>query len=151
MLIFQYLTKAFTTWSVGFFPYFEVYTAVATGMALKLDPFSSVFWSVFGNFTPIPLSLYGYKFLKRIPQIRSWTAKIEKRGGQKVKSAFERYGPWFLILMTSIIGSWTVAIVAPLLGIQPRRVMLFAFIGILLYAIATVMTIIFGLTWFEKL
>ncbi|MDB9524790.1 small multi-drug export protein [Oscillatoria sp. CS-180] len=150
MLFFQYLTKAFTTWSVGFFPYFEVYTAVATGIALRLDPISSVIWSVFGNFTPIPLFLWGYGYLKKIPQIRAWISKLEKRGGKRVKHAFDRYGVWFLVLMTSIIGSWTIAVVTPLMGVQPKRIMFFSFVGIALYAVATAVAITSGMTWFEQ-
>ena len=71
MLIAQYMTKALTTWSVGFFPYFEVYAAVAARMAMKLDPVSSVVWGVFGNFTPIPLLLWGYSRLMQIPQLHA--------------------------------------------------------------------------------
>jgi uncharacterized membrane protein len=148
MLIIQYLTKALTTWSVGFFPYFEVYAAVAAGMAMKLDPVSSVVWGVFGNFTPIPLLLWGYSRLMRIPQLCAWLSQMERRGGQKVKRAFDRYGAWFLILMTPILGSWTIAVVAPIIGIHPRRILLFSFIGITLYGVVTAVAIASGVSWF---
>jgi uncharacterized membrane protein len=148
MLIIQYMTKALTTWSVGFFPYFEVYAAVAAGMAMKLDPVSSVVWGVFGNFTPIPLLLWGYSRLMRIPQLRAWLLRIEKRGGQRVKRAFDRYGACFLVLMTPILGSWTIAVVAPLIGIHPRRILLFSFIGITLYGVVTAVAIASGVSWF---
>jgi uncharacterized membrane protein len=150
MLIIQYLTKALTTWSVGFFPYFEVYAAVAAGMALKLDPVSSVVWGVLGNFTPIPLLLWSYRRLMQIPQLRDWLSKIERRGGQKVKRAFDRYGAWFLILMTPILGSWTIAVVAPIIGIQPKRILLFSFMGITLYGVVTAVSIASGISWFTQ-
>lgn len=149
MLIAQYMTKALTTWSIGFFPYAEVYVAVAAGMAMKLDAASSVVWGVFGNFTPIPLLLWGYSSLMRIPQLRAWLLQMEKRSGQSVKHAFNRYGTWFLILMTPILGSWTIAIVAPLIGIHPRRILLFSFIGITLYGVLTAVAIASGVNWFE--
>ena len=148
MLMAQYMTKALTTWSVGFFPYFEVYAAVAAGMAMKLDPLSSVVWGVFGNFTPIPLLLWGYSRGMRIPQLRAWLSQLERRGGQRVKRAFDRYGAWFLILMTPILGSWTIALVAPIIGIHPRRILLFSFIGITLYGVVTAVAIASGVSWF---
>ena len=148
MLIAQYMTKALTTWSVGFFPYFEVYAAVAAGMAMKLDAVSSIVWGVFGSFTPIPLLLWGYIRLMRIPQLRAWLLRMEKRGGQKVKRAFDRYGAWFLIFMTPILGSWTIALIAPMIGIYPRRILLFSFIGITLYGVVTAVAIASGMNWF---
>lgn len=148
MLITQYMTKALATWSVGFFPYAEVYAAVAAGMTMKLDAVSSVVWAVFGNFTPIPLLLWGYSHLMRIPQLRSWLLRIEKRGGQRVKHAFDHYGVWFLILMTPILGSWTIAVVAPIIGINPKRILFFSFIGITLYGIVTAVAIASGVSWF---
>ncbi|WP_414619296.1 small multi-drug export protein [Calothrix sp. CCY 0018] len=142
------MTKALTTWSVGFFPYFEVYAAVAAGMAMKLDAVSSVVWGVFGNFTPIPLLLWGYSRLMRIPRLRLWFLQMEKRGGQRVKRAFDRYGTWFLILMTPILGSWTIAVVAPIFGIHPRGILLFSLIGITLYGVLTAVVIASGVSWF---
>lgn len=148
MLIAQYMTKALATWSVGFFPYAEVYAAVAAGMAMQLDVVSSVVWGVFGNFTPVPLMLWSYGRLMRIPQLRAWLLRIEKRGGQRVKRAFDRYGAWFLILMTPILGSWTIAVVTPIIGIHPRRILLFSFIGITLYGVLTAVAIASGVSWF---
>jgi uncharacterized membrane protein len=148
MLIIQYLTKALTTWSIGFFPYFEVYAAVAAGMAMKLDVVSSVVWGVFGNFTPIPLLLWSYSRLMHIPQLRVWLLRMERRGGQKVKRAFDRYGAWFLILMTPILGSWTIAIIAPIIGIPPRQILLFSFVSITLYGVVTAVAIASGVNWF---
>ncbi len=142
------MTKALATWSVGFFPYAEVYAAVAAGMTMKLDAVSSVVWAVFGNFIPIPLLLWGYSHLMRIPQLRSWLLRIEKQGGRKVKHAFDRYGVWFLILMTPILGSWTIAVVTPIIGINPRRILFFSFIGITLYGIGTAVAIASGVNWF---
>jgi uncharacterized membrane protein len=142
MSISHYLTKALTTWSIGFFPYFEVYTAVAAGIAMKLDVVSSVVWAVFGNFTPIPLLLWGYGRLMQISRLRVWLSKIEKRSGKKVKRAFDRYGAWFLILMTPVLGSWTIAIVTPIIGIHPQRILLFSFIGITIYGLITAVMIV---------
>lgn len=149
MLTIQYLTKALTVWGIGFFPYFEVYAAVAAGMAMGLDALSSVVWGVLGNFTPIPLLLWGYSRLMRIPQLRAWLSRLEQRGGRKVKNAFDRYGAWFLILMTPILGSWTIAVVGPITGIHPKRILLFSLIGITLYGVATAGAIASGMNWFS--
>lgn len=156
MLIAEYMTKALATWLVGFFPYAEVYVAVAAGMAMQLDVVSSVVWGVFGNFTPVPLMLWSYGRLMGIPrlrawllrmEIRAWLLRIEKRGGQSAKRAFDRYGIWFLILMTPILGSWTIAVVTPIIGIHPRRILLFSFISITLYGVLTAAAIASGVSW----
>lgn len=150
MLIAEYMTKALATWSVGFFPYAEVYVAVAAGMAMQLDVVSSVVWGVFGNFTPVPLMLWSYGRLMRIPQLRAWLLRMEKRGGQSAKRAFDRYGGWFLILMTPILGSWTIAVVTPIIGIHPRRILLFSFISITLYGVLTAAAIASGVSWVTR-
>jgi uncharacterized membrane protein len=150
MLIAEYITKSLTVWWIGFFPYLEVYTAVAAGMMMKLDVVSSILWGVFGNFTPIPLLLWGYARLMRIPRLRSWLIRLEKRGGRKVERAFDRYGVWVLILMTPILGSWTIAVVAPITGIRPQRILLFSLIGIILYGVATGVAISIGGNWLTQ-
>lgn len=151
MLITQYIARALTTWSVGFFPYFEVYAAVTAGITMKLDIISSVVWGILGNFTPIPLMLWGYNRLMKVPQLRAWFLRIEKRGGRRVRRAFDRYGAWFLILMTSVVGSWTVAVVAPVLGIDSRKILFFSFIGITLYGVATAIAVVSGIESFTRL
>ncbi|MBE9157068.1 small multi-drug export protein [Nodosilinea sp. LEGE 06152] len=145
----EYVTKALTTWSVGFFPYAEVYVAVPAGMALGLDAVSAVFWGVLGSFVPIPLLLWGYDRLMQIPQLRVWLLRLEKRGGQRVRQVLSRHGAWFLIPMTPLLGSWTVAIVGPLTGIAPRQILVFSLIGITLYGVATAIAITTGMSWFS--
>jgi len=44
----EYIAKAFAAWFIGFFPYFEIYVAVPAAIAMGLDYFSAVTWSVFG-------------------------------------------------------------------------------------------------------
>jgi uncharacterized membrane protein len=149
MLITEYFAKALTTWSVGFFPYAEVYAAVASGMALGLDTVSAVFWGVLGNFIPIPLLLWGYDLLMEIPQLRLWLLRLEKRGGQRVREVLSRNSTWFLIPMTPLLGSWTVAIVGPFTGIAPRQLLVFSLLGITLYGIATAAVITTGMAWFS--
>ncbi|UAJ74560.1 small multi-drug export protein (plasmid) [Synechocystis sp. PCC 7339] len=149
MLTTEYVTKALTTWSVGFFPYTEVYAAVAAGMSLGLDAVSVVFWGVLGNFAPIPLLLWGYDRLMQIPQLRAWLLRLEKRGGQRVSRALNRYGVWFLIPMTPLLGSWTVAIVGPFTSIPPRQLLVFSLLGITLYGVATAIAITTGMSWFS--
>jgi uncharacterized membrane protein len=149
MLTAEYVTKALTTWSVGFFPYAEVYAAVAAGMALGLDAVSAVFWAVLGNFVPIPLLLWSYDRLMQIPQLRAWLLRLEKRSGQRARQVLSRYGVWFLIPMTPLLGSWTVAIIGPIIGIASRQLLVFSLIGITLYGVATAMVITTGVGWFS--
>jgi uncharacterized membrane protein len=118
-------------------------------MAMGLDGVSAVMWAVFGNFMPIPLLLLCYRQLTKVPRIRFWLERLERRGARKVKRAFDRYGVWFLVLMTPILGSWTIAVVAPIAGIHPQRTLVFSFVGILLYAIATAVLVASGINWFN--
>ncbi|MBE9110020.1 small multi-drug export protein [Nodosilinea sp. LEGE 07298] len=118
-------------------------------MALGLDAVSAVFWGVLGNFAPIPLLLWGYDRLMQIPQLRASLLRLEKRGGQRVREVLIRYGAWFLILMTPLLGNWTVAIVGPFTGILPRQLLVFSLLGITLYGVATAAAITTSMDWFS--
>ncbi|MDX2243710.1 MAG: hypothetical protein NW224_23765 [Leptolyngbyaceae cyanobacterium bins.302] len=49
--------------------------------------------------------------------------------------------------MTPILGSWTIAVVAPITGIHPKRILLFSFISITLYGVITALAIASGMNW----
>jgi uncharacterized membrane protein len=148
MLVAEYIAKALTVWWLGFLPMFEVYVAVATGLAMELDVVSAVVWGGLGNFTPIPLLLFGYGHLMQIPQFRAGLLRLKRRGGRKVERAFSRHGAWFLIPMTPILGSWAIALFAPVTGLRPRQVLLLPFISIMLCGIVTAVAIVTGVNWF---
>jgi hypothetical protein len=57
-------------------------------------------------------------------------------------------GAWFLILMTPILGSWTIAVIAPIIGIPARQILLFSLISITLYAVVMAVAIVSGMNWF---
>ena len=118
---------------------------------MRLDIVSSVVWGVLGSFTPIPVVLWGYSRLMKSPLVCAQLLHIQKRSGSKVKGAFERYGVWFLVFMTPIIGSWTVAVVAPMVGIEPRKILIYSFIGITLYGVASAVLIVSGMNLIYKL
>ncbi|NBD17321.1 MAG: hypothetical protein GVY04_14630 [Cyanobacteria bacterium] len=61
----DYFAQSLTVFFMGFFPYAEIYLAIPAGLALGLDPVSTVAFGVMGNFAPIPFIHYSYEQLFR--------------------------------------------------------------------------------------
>ena len=147
MGILEYTSKAATTWFLGFFPYVEIYVAVPSGILLGLDYISAVFWSVLGNFTPIPLLLFFYQEISRIPWFKRQIENLSKRGGKRIKRSMDRYGIGFILILTPIFGSWLIAIVVPATGMNPVKLMFSSFFSITFYAVLIAIAIYFGISW----
>ncbi|QDZ39636.1 small multi-drug export protein [Euhalothece natronophila Z-M001] len=148
MGIFEYLGKAINAWFLGFFPYFEIYLAIPIAIAMGLDYISAVFWSAFGNFTAVPLIIFFYQQLMRIGWLNRWLHKIEKRSLNKFGRSLNRYGPWFVLAMTPIVGVWVVAVIARAVGMN-SRVIIFSTLGsIILYAIVIAQLVALGVDIF---
>ncbi|VEP15335.1 hypothetical protein H1P_3270004 [Hyella patelloides LEGE 07179] len=107
MGIIEYTSKAATAWFLGFFPYLEIYVAVPSAIALGLDYVSAVFWSVLGNFTPIPLLLFFYQEIGRIAWFKLQIEKLKRRSSKRIQSSMNRYGAWFILILTSDPGEET--------------------------------------------
>lgn len=142
----EYMLKAGGAWFVGFFPLAEIYVAIPAAFATGLDTFSVVFWSVFGNFTPVLLIHYLYEWLLRFERVRAW---LENLVSEKAKARINRYGGWFVLLVTPWTGVWVMAATAKALGMQPARFMLMSLISITVYAIALVLMLEFGAGMFS--
>jgi uncharacterized membrane protein len=141
----DYLYKSFLVWFLGFFPLFEIYVAVPAGMAMGLDPFSVVLSSVTGNFAPVLLIDYGYRWLISFSRIRKW---LRKPVSSRLVENVNRYGVWYVILITPWTGVWIMAAAAKVL--QMRREIIFwgSLAGITLYAIAITGLILLGVDIF---
>ena len=145
MDVLAYLGKAATTWFIGFFPAFEIYVAVPAGLAMGLDPVSATVWSVVGNFSVVPLMIFLHDRLMRIDRLRMW---IEKRSTDAWQARAERYGPWFVLIFTPILGVWIMTVVAQAAGVRRGPLMVYSLISISFFAIVIVVTIQLGLDWF---
>ncbi len=147
-MIIEYIAKVIGVWFIGFFPYFEVYIAVPAAIAMNLDYFSAVIWSTLGNFTAIPLVIYLHRQLEEVRWIGGWLKKLRQRSLGRLDYFVENYGHLFVLLGTPVAGAWTIAAIARVLDIPPRRLMVYSFISILLYAIATAFMVDLGIKWF---
>jgi uncharacterized membrane protein len=131
----DYWLAAISAWLVGFFPFAEIYVAVPVAMAAGLDKGSAIFWSVFGNFTPIVLIHYAYERLARLEWARPW---LKRFTSEKFKNRIDRYGVWFVLLITPWTGVWVMGVTAKALGMDGRPLLVTGFISLLLYAIVLV-------------
>ena len=138
----DYIIKAATAWFLGFFPFFEIYAAVPAAIAMGLDYTSAVFWTVLGNYLPVPLIVFFYGRLLKLRRIGPW---LEKLASPRAKGLLDRHGPWFILLATPWLGVWAVAVTAMALGVDQRNLLLFSFISISLYAVALAGLIAIGI------
>ncbi|MBY7141979.1 small multi-drug export protein [Virgibacillus sp. NKC19-3] len=128
----NYLLLAVTAWFMGFFPMFEIYIAIPVSMAMGLDTISSIVWAGLGNFLPVPLIAFFYRLLAKSERIKNW---LEKLTNSKYKNRIEKQGPLVVLLLTPIIGSWAVAVIANGIGMNKTKLFISAGGSILLYGI----------------
>ena len=141
----DYLWKAASAWLTGFFPLAEIYVAVPAAVALGLDDVSVIVWTVFGNFTPALLIDAFAQRLKRIPPVARWLARLTS---ETVEARVNRWGTWFVLLVTPMTGIWIMAVTANALGMARMRFLVPAFFSILLYALVILGTLRAGLDVF---
>ncbi len=142
-MIGEYIIKAATAWFIGFFPLAEIYVAIPAAIATGLDDISVVFWSVFGNITPVILINYLYEWMLRFPRVGRWLTGLVS---DKVKARINRWGMWFVLLVTPWTGVWVMAVTAKALGMSSRRFIPAAFVSVLVYAIVIVILLRAGIT-----
>lgn len=134
MNLLEYASKALLAWWLGFFPFLEIYVAVPVAVASGLDPFSSVFWPVFGNFAAVPLILFAKASLRRVKFFRRW---LDREPSPRVDRWLHRYGLWVVLLLTPWIGVWAVAIAAAAAGMKKVPMMVATFVSITVYGMVT--------------
>jgi uncharacterized membrane protein len=142
----DYIWKAASAWFVGFFPLAEIYVAVPSAVALGLDDVSVIFWTVFGNFTPALLISVSYEQIIRIPRLAKWLGSLVS---ERVQVQINRWGMWFILLVTPWAGIWVIATTAKVLQMHTPRFLLSAFISIFVYAVVVLALIKMGITAIE--
>ncbi|MDQ3399149.1 MAG: small multi-drug export protein [Deinococcota bacterium] len=141
MSLWDYLVRAASAWFMGFFPLLEIYLAVPAAIALGLDYVSAVVWSVLGNFSVVPLVIFFYGQLMRVEPLRRW---LERRNTARWQRAMDRYGAWFVLLMTPLLGVWAMAAMAQAAGMSRVRLLTSSLTSITVYAVAIAVGIALG-------
>lgn len=143
MEIIKYIGAAFSTWFVGFFPYFEIYIAVPAGFAAGLNWFDAFFWASLGNWMVIPFVDICYEWLMRF----KFMNKIaEKSLNGKWQDHIEKHGPWFILLLTPLAGVWTIAVIAKVLKFNRAKLYIYSAISVWVTGLIIAILIINGIT-----
>jgi uncharacterized membrane protein len=139
----EYAAKAAAAWFLGFFPFAEIYVAVPAAVVMGLDPLSAVVWPVLGNWLPVPLILFAYEKVLRVPGLRRWLSP--ERRSARFERLVERHGNWLVLVITPWIGIWVVAATARVAGMKPGPLLAYSFLSVLVYAVVIVVGIGLGL------
>lgn len=137
--------KAATVWFVGFVPVFEFYIAVPTGMALGLDPFSAVIWTVAGNWPPALLVHFGYERLRRADRVGRW---FDRLAAGRWRRPIETGGPLWILLLTPLAGIWATAVTAKVAGLRARMFLVWSFVSVLGFSTLTAALVVGGVELF---
>ncbi len=139
----EYISKALGAWFLGFFPLAEIYIAVPAAVATGLDDLSVLVWTIFGNFTPVLLVTALYTQLIRIPRVRVW---FEWLINEKAQERINKYGVWFVLLMTPTLGVWAMSVTAKVLRMNTTRYVAAAFISITVWAVVILIALRAGIS-----
>lgn len=137
----NYLGLAASAWFMGFFPMLEIYIAIPASMVMGLDAVSSIIWSGFGNFLPVPMIAFFYQLLAKSERIKKW---LDKLANSKYKYRIEKQGPLVVVLLTPMIGSWAVAVIANGIGMNKLKLFVSAGGSILIYGIVIAVLTYYG-------
>lgn len=143
MEMIDYAIRAAGAWFLGFFPLAEIYVAIPAAMATGLDPASVLFWSVFGNFTPLILIHFFHEQLSRSERIKRW---LEKLNSPKFRQKVDRHGVWFVLIATPWTGVWAMGVTAKLLGMDGRKLLWSSLASIVVYGAVLVVMIEMGIS-----
>lgn len=140
----DYLLKAVFAYCMGIVPYFEIYVAVPASIGTGLDPVSAVIWAGFGNFTAVPLIVLFHKQLCKIPKVGDWLINLPEG---RHKKSIDKYGNFFILFTTPLMGIWVVAAAAKAVGFQELRLYITSALSILIYGTLTAVLTMLGIDW----
>lgn len=138
----EYFKDCFIVWLIGFMPMLGIYIAIPVGLFMELDPFSTMACAVFGTYLPIPLIVILFERLNRFEKIKRFLLRFYS---SKFTARINKYGMWFLVLVSPVIGAWTVSITGVLLRMDSKKLLFYTLMGMILYAVVITVLIHFGL------
>jgi Na+-translocating ferredoxin:NAD+ oxidoreductase RnfA subunit len=143
----DYFAKAASAWFLGFFPFLEIYLAVPAALAMGLDTLSAIVWPALGNYAPVPLIVFFYAQLRKLPRVGPW---LERRASSRAKRLLDWHGVWFILLATPWIGVWAVAATVQALGMDRNKLLVYSLVSIVLYATMLALLIQLGIDWLRS-
>jgi len=141
----EYLLKAWAVFLIGLVPMAEIYVAVPAGIAMGLDPLSSVTWSVAGNWAPIPLLHLLYDRLRAVPRLGE---ALDRLASERARARVEGGGFWFYLLVTPLIGTWALGVTVKLLRVRPATFLAPSFLSVLGFGLVIAAALATGIEWF---
>ncbi len=85
--------------------------------------------------------MYCYHLLSKFKRIKKW---LNKLSNSKYKNRIENQGPLIVLLLTPIIGSWAVAVIANGIGMNKMKLFVSSGASILVYGIIIAVLAHFG-------
>ncbi len=144
--MFEYFRECFIVWFIGFLPMLGIYIAIPVGFFLKLDPVSTMVCAIVGTYLPIPLIILLFDWLNSYPRIKKFLMRFYSERFTRMANS---HGMWFMLLVSPLIGAWTVSITGRLLHIDPKKIATFTLLGMILYGVVLTFLISFGLCYFH--
>lgn len=141
----SYWAAAAATWWIGFFPLAELYIALPAGLAMGLDYGSAVFWTVFGNATPLFVIRFGFQWLMSRPRIGTFLERnVARRVSERWRARLE-LNPLWLIVLTPLAGVWATAVLCETIRLKPTAWLSWSVLSVVLFSIATAVLVHAGL------
>ena len=131
MEIIKYIGAAFSTWFIGFFPYFEIYIAIPAGFAAGRN------WMVIPFVDICYEWLMKFNFMKKI---------MEKSLNGKWENRIEKHGAWVILLLTPLAGVWTIGVIAKALKFNRAKLWIYSATSVGITGLIITILIINGIT-----
>lgn len=136
---------------ISLMPILELRGGLIAASLLNMNPVTSFIICFIGNLIPIPFILWFitpiFERLKKTKQLSKLVNKIENKANSK-KEQIEKYQFWGLLLFVGIplpgTGAWTGSLIASMVGMNKKKSLLAAILGVTLAGII-MMIFSFGL------
>lgn len=136
------LGKELTIFIISMLPILELRGGLIAASLLRMNPISSFIICFIANLIPIPLILWFitplFDRMKKTKLFRGIALKLENKAMSK-KEQIEKYEFIGLLLFVGIplpgTGAWTGCLIAALLGVDKKKSLLAAILGVLLAGI----------------
>ncbi len=132
------ISKELVVFLVSMIPLLELRGSILAAGLMNMKFFSTFIVAVLGNILPIPFILLFiekiFEWLKKSNRVRPLIEKLENRAMSK-SDQIRKYGYIGLFLFVAIplpgTGAWTGALISVLMGMKPRKSIVWIFLGVL--------------------